>query len=110
MKRERKIDYSSTPNGYSEACGQWGVAKIVVQGTTQAKIHFQDGPAAECGHNGVQCEEVIQILIDRYRMLNTHRPCRDNSIVITKLQEALFWDRARTEDREARGVEGTNES
>jgi len=34
--------------------------------------------------------------------------CRENALAITKLEEALFWLRARTDGREARGVEGTH--
>lgn len=32
--------------------------------------------------------------------------CRENAIVITKLEEALMWLNKRTEDRKQRGVEG----
>lgn len=35
-------------------------------------------------------------------------PCRENSISITKLEEAIHWQEARTRDREQRKVEGTN--
>lgn len=35
-------------------------------------------------------------------------PCRENSIAVTKLDEALMWLKKRKEDRTARGVEGTN--
>jgi hypothetical protein len=34
--------------------------------------------------------------------------CRENSIAITKLDEAILWLNARTNRREAEGVEGTH--
>ena len=34
--------------------------------------------------------------------------CRENSMAITKLEEALLWLRKRTMGREQRGVEGTH--
>ena len=35
--------------------------------------------------------------------------CRENSIAITKLEEALLWLNKRTQDRIARNVEGTSQ-
>jgi hypothetical protein len=40
--------------------------------------------------------------------LNGKFPCRENSIAITKLEEALMWLNKRTADRVKRGVEGKN--
>ena len=52
-------------------------------------------------------EEVLRILIDRMYYLQKKQPCRENSIVITNLEESLMWLEKRTADRIARGVEGT---
>lgn len=41
--------------------------------------------------------------------LNEKIPCRENSLAITKLEEALHWLEARTKNRKAAGVEGTSE-
>ena len=57
--------------------------------------------------NGTTNEEVLKVLIDRIRFLNAKGPCRQNSIVLTKLEEALMWLNNRTEERVARGVENT---
>jgi len=45
-------------------------------------------------------------------MVRQHRarPCRENSIAITKLEEAMLWMRARKLDREARDVEGRDKA
>lgn len=40
--------------------------------------------------------------------LQSKFPCRENSIVITKLEESLIWLNKRTNDRISRNVKGTN--
>jgi hypothetical protein len=47
--------------------------------------------------------EVAKMIIEA---LNKEFPCRENSVTITKLDEALMWQKKRTEDRVSRGVEG----
>lgn len=56
--------------------------------------------------DGTTNEEVLEVLIDRMRFLQAKFPCRENAIVITKLEESLMWLNKRTADRAARGVEG----
>jgi hypothetical protein len=63
--------------------------------------------------DGVTNEEVIRMLIHRISYLNDTWQggmfrCRENSIAITKLEEALLWLGKRTADRKARNVEGTH--
>lgn len=58
-------------------------------------------------HSGTTNEEVLAMLIDRLNHLQAKASCRENAIVITKLEEALMWLNKRTADRKARGVEGT---
>mgnify|MGYP006322045635 CR=1 FL=1 len=59
-------------------------------------------------NNGTTNEEVLEMLIDRIEYLQAKFPCRENAIVITKLQESLMWLNKRTSDRLKRGVEGKN--
>lgn len=56
--------------------------------------------------NGTTNEEVLKVLIDRLYSLQSKFSCRENSIAITKLEEALMWLNKRTQDRVNRGVEG----
>lgn len=56
--------------------------------------------------DGTTLEEMIRVCVERLQQLNGLFPCRENSIVITKLQEAKMWLDARTADRKAREVEG----
>jgi len=60
--------------------------------------------------DGTTNEEVLAMMIDRMQYLQAKFPCRENAIVITKLEESLMWLNKRTADREARGVEGKNQS
>ncbi len=72
-------------------------------------VGFQDGPIKEAGVNGVMNEDLIAIVIDRMRGFQSgDYACRDNALALTKLEEALMWLRNRTNEREARGVEGTH--
>lgn len=57
-------------------------------------------------NDGATNEEVLKVLIDRLQYLNGKFPCRENALVITKLEESLMWLNKRTAERQARGVEG----
>jgi hypothetical protein len=62
--------------------------------------------------DGVTNEEVLRVLIHRLTFLNEKWQngkfrCRENSIAITKLEEALMWLEKRTADRVERKVEAT---
>lgn len=75
-----------------------------------AKVKFQKGPIKENGVNGCHNEDLIAIVLDRLECLNQGDfRCRENSIAITKLEEALMWLNKRTLDRRSRGVEGVSQ-
>lgn len=59
--------------------------------------------------DGTTNEDVLDVLIDRMYYLNKKFPCRENSLVITRLEEARMWLSKRTLERKKRGVEGKNE-
>ena len=75
------------------------------------ELRFQDGPVSEFGVNGTTNEEVIELLVERIRSLNSifdgKYACRENSLAITHLEEALHWLESRTKARMSRGVAGT---
>lgn len=60
----------------------------------------------ETVNDGTTNEAVLEVLIDRLNSMGAKFPCRENSIAITKLEEALMWLNRRTANRKARGVEG----
>lgn len=59
-------------------------------------------------NDGTTNEELLVVLLNRLNYLNGKFPCIENSIAITKLDEALLWLNKRTADRVARNVKGTN--
>lgn len=58
--------------------------------------------------DGTTNEEILKVLIDRLKGLSAILPSRENSVALTKLEEALMWLEKRTADRVARGVENTS--
>lgn len=66
----------------------------------------QRGPVAEVGVNGCQVDDILTFCLGTLQTFNKKFPCRENSIAITKLQEALMWLGERRRDRADRGVEG----
>lgn len=73
------------------------------------EIKFQDGPIPTTGRNGLQVEEALQQCVNRLQKYQSEVPCRENALAITKIEEAIMWLEKRTQDRKARGVEGTKE-
>lgn len=69
---------------------------------TQAPGHLQTLS------DGTTNEEVLKVLINRIEFLQEKTGCRENAIVITKLEEALIWLNKRTAARVADQVEGTS--
>lgn len=57
-------------------------------------------------NDGTTNEEILKMLINRMQYLQDKFPCRENALVITKLEESLMWLEKRTADRKNRGVEG----
>lgn len=71
-------------------------------------FNIQSGPIKEFGVNGCQIDDVIAWAKVKIEEWNKAFPCRENSLVVTKLDEALLWLYKRRADREARNVEGTS--
>ena len=67
---------------------------------------IQNGPIKENGVNGCQVDTVIETAKVIIEGLNKKFPCRENAMIITKLDEALLWSMKRKLDREKRGIEG----
>lgn len=80
----------------------------VLSGSVTHELLFQHGPVKEVGVNGLTNEALLAVVVHRLQFLNKQFPCRENSLAITKLEEAMHWLEARTRDRLARQVEGQN--
>lgn len=71
------------------------------------ELNFQNGGLQEVGANGITDQALIAIVLDRMRSFNDGQfRCRENSMIITKLEEAMMWMEKRGNDRARRGVEG----
>ena len=71
---------------------------------------IQNGPVKENGVNGCQVDTIIEASKTIIEGLNKNFPCRENSMVITKLDEALMWLNKRKQDRVKRDVEGQSKA
>ena len=80
-----------------------GVAPVV-------KFTIQSDPIGEVGINGCQALDMLKYVKCLFESLNEAFPCRENSLTITKIEEAIHWQDARTKDRQNRSVEGSNQA
>ena len=70
-------------------------------------LQFQNGGLKEVGANGITDQALIAVVLDRMRSFNDGQfRCRENSMIITKLEEAMLWMEKRSNDRARRNVEG----
>ena len=72
------------------------------------KFYIQSDPISEVGVNGVQALDMLKYVKCLFESLNDAFPCRENALTITKIEEAIHWQDARTKDRQRRNVEGQN--
>lgn len=77
---------------------------------THQAIKFYETDAEGHSTQGTTLEEMLRVSIERLSYLNQKFPSRENSIALTKMQEAVMWLNARTADRVARGVEGKHQA
>jgi hypothetical protein len=88
---------------------QMGIPFVELDGKNATiKFKLQDGPIKEVGENGCQVDMMVYLATVIIREFNHRFPCRENSIAITKLEEASMWLKKRKAEREVRGVEGFN--
>lgn len=73
------------------------------------KIKFQTGGTATTERNGVFIEDLIIVTHAKLTAYNKQLPSRENSLALTKLEEALHWLTSRKAERTARGVYGKEE-
>lgn len=82
---------------------------IAIEGN-KLTVFIQDGVIPEVGINGMQVTDLLAYINEIYKSLNSAFPCRENALTITKIEEALHWQEARTRDRLNRKVEGQHKS
>ena len=69
---------------------------------------IQSDPIKMVGVNGLQVTDMLKYIKYLYESLNKRFSCRENALTITKIEEAIHWQDARTANRVVRGVEGEN--
>lgn len=72
------------------------------------RFTIQSDPISEVGVNGCQVVDMLEYVKCLFQSLNEKFPCRENALTITKIEEAIHWQEARTKDRTRRNVEGKN--
>lgn len=106
---EREMDKDSSQMGLlnfiklENVADVKGIAPVV-------SFTIQSDPINEVGINGVQALDVLKYTKCLFQSLNNAFPCRENALTITKIEEAIHWQDARTKDRIQRKVEGKNKS
>ena len=77
------------------------------KGTVTFKI--QDGPINKNNKvNGCQAQDMLKYIGFLFGDLNNAFPCAENEKTLQHIKNADDWQDIRTENREKRGVEGTN--
>ena len=72
-------------------------------------VKFQSGGTATTDKNGVFIEDLLIVAYAKLDGYNKKLPSRENSLALTKIEEALQWLTSRKVAREVRGVYGTEE-
>jgi hypothetical protein len=104
--KQLKVEVLDEP-GHGGACH---IYRISGGDGIDITLGFQDGPILEAGVNGITHEALLAILIDRLEGFQSGPyACGENNYALSRLAMALDMLARRTEDRIARGVEGTHE-
>jgi len=100
--------------GPGNACHEYVVGispeKDLEEWPVACRISFQKGAVAEAGPNGISCEALIAVCIDRLEGFQSgDYPCEENAKALDHLQRALRTLQKRTIDRAEAGKEGRGE-
>lgn len=108
VKSEFTVDEDGNPTG--------GTTSMVAPGAhphdehVAIEIHWQKGMIGPEGQNGAFIEDVLEAARQRLLFFNTTKfRCRENSVAITKIEEALQWLDWRTRQRLLQDMENTYE-
>lgn len=110
VNEEIKIDAVDAPAGGANHHYRLSIGGNVTKDEKPIRcdIRFQNGPVLEVGFNGFTNESLLAIVIDRLKAFQeTKFKCRENSMALMELEQALNWLHDRTNDRAQRHVEGT---
>ena len=80
-----------------------------IDGKEVLHVKFQTGGTATTERNGIFIEDLLIVAHVKLTSYNEHLPSRENSLALTKIEEALHWLTSRKTERETRGVYGTEQ-
>ena len=114
-EKERNIMSTKQVIGFFNDLDQDGNPTGGYASGTGISITWQNGPLGRDEErkepNGAFVEDVLEICAERLRFYQSSKfRSRENALAITKIEEAILWLNKRTQEREARGVEGTHEA
>lgn len=96
------------PDGAGDAPHKYLV--LDKQGRVVTGFAIQEGNPKEVGVNGVGNQTLLLICLDFLKKIQAGQfSCRENSLQVTKIEEALLWSKARELDRLKRGVYQTHQ-
>jgi len=103
------VDSDGHPTGGTTSMGVTRKGSDGKEGHAAIFVEWQDGIVdPDHGQNGAFVEDVLEAARQRLQFFNgTEFRCRENSIAITKIEEALQWLDWRTRQRLLDGVENT---
>ena len=109
MKTPQKFDAISTM--YTDAMAGQPADDYAqnIDGKEVLHIKFQTGGTATTERNGVFIEDLLSIAHSKLAAYNAILPSRENSLALTKIEEAILWLAARKVERTTRGVYGKEE-
>lgn len=118
MATPRRIDLHHDGHGLNESIeiradepsngGASHYYEANINGLQVATMQFQMGPRNDPNSTpGLTEAACLAMMIDRLKGFQAGPfACRENSIIITKLEECLHWTKARADERAKRGVLG----
>ena len=93
--------------GAGGACHEYSI-QVGDSKQSEVVIRFQKGPVAETGPNGLSCESLLAVVLDRLESFqNGPYPCSENAQALTRVRDAMYSLQNRTLERARRSVEGT---
>jgi len=103
-------EYNALKDFQEYVAGVQGPADITdlqIEGDTVISVHWQGSAGTE--KNGAFIEEVLAVAYGQLKAFNDVFPCRENSLALTNIEQAVLWLAQRKANRQLRGVDGKDE-
>jgi hypothetical protein len=84
--------------------GAADVTEVQIEGNPIITVNWQSKSGSE--KNGAFIEEVLAVAYGQLKAFNEVFPCRENSLALTNIEQAVLWLAQRKANRQYRGVDG----